>query len=136
MSQEAEELAGKLELFFAFMAERARDSSVLTRMRQNLTEYANAGELKKLKRLEKEINTRIRDTFSDDDKAELNRRWGHSHVADDARSVEQVVSRGRIISDDEFQLVESFVNRHFAEPALRTCVELCNSLLARYCKKQ
>lgn len=135
MNQEAETLARKLAVFFAFMAERKRESSVLARMKQHLSEYAETGDLKKLKRLQKEIDSRIRETFTDKDKDELKKRWGSDPNMSDEASIQQIISKGCISGDDEYVLVESFVGQRFNDPALRTCIDTCNKLLASYHKE-
>lgn len=135
MDQEAGKLARKLAVFFAFMIERKRESSVLRRMQQHLDEYSAAGDLKKLKRLQKEIESRIRETFTEKDKAELKKRWESDLDVSDEVALQQIASKGRISDDDEYALVLSFVDQHFDEPASRARVDQYNKLLASYHKR-
>lgn len=134
-NQETEQIARKLAVFFAFMAERKRESTVLVRMKQHLSEYLEVGDLKKLKRLQKEIDSRIRETFTESDKDELRKRWESDLDASDDTSVQQILSKGCISSDDEYALIEEFVDQHFADSALGACIDMCNRLLANYHKK-
>ena len=132
MDREAQELFEKLALFFTFIAERKRDSAVLRRMQQHLHEYGAAGDIKKLRRLQKEIESRVRETFSDTDKSELKRRWGSAIELADEETVRTIEQNGCIANDKEYAVVLSYVDRNFNDSALRARIDLCNSLLANY----